>query len=163
MVQPRELAVLPPPRRTPRTERVSAASSMHPPPRASAAWLHFGLHAIHDQRDEAWSGREHLVYTQSTARRLADLSNAVGHGRKQRSTKNVLFTPKSYTFCCESHLQCVTSAVNRHHKTERAWRSLSSRSYLQESERLHVGSCLLALLLARPLFALCHAFHALIA
>ena len=48
----------------------------------------------------------------------------------------VLFTPKSYTFCCESHLQCVTLAVNRHHKCERARRSLSSRSYLQESERL---------------------------
>ena len=35
----------------------------------------------------------------------------------------------------ESHLQCVTFAVNRHHKTERARCSLSSRSYLQESER----------------------------
>ena len=53
----------------------------------------------------------------------------------------VLFTPKGYTFWCESHLQCVTFAVNRHHKTER-WRcSLLSRSYLQESERRRSTSC----------------------
>jgi len=52
----------------------------------------------------------------------------------------MLFTPKSYTFWCESHLQCVTFAVNRHHKTERSRCSLSSRSYLPESERLHRSS-----------------------
>ena len=55
-----------------------------------------------------------------------------------RQTRLGLFTPKGYTFCCESHLQCVTLAVNRHHKTERWGCSLSSRSYLRESEHSSV-------------------------
>ena len=77
------------------------------------------------------SERWRSVITSPTKLKLKFTKTRFSH----QQTRFFLFTPKSYTFCCESHLQCVTFAVNRHHKTERQRCSLSSRSYLRESER----------------------------
>jgi len=40
-------------------------------------------------------------------------------GFPDRKMRSGVFTPKSYTFWCESHLQCVTLAVNVAHKSKR--------------------------------------------
>ena len=57
-------------------------------------------------------------------------------GFPDRKMRSGVFTPKSYTFWCESHLQCVTLAVNVAHKSKRR-----ARLPLFGSHLLCIHSC----------------------
>ena len=74
-------------------------------------------------------------FLSANCRPCAILQNAIESVPDARFSEFVLFTPKSYTFWCESHPKSVNFAVKRHHKSERPPAASSPRSYLPESER----------------------------